>query len=229
MRTPRFQKRDLGYMAITRKRSRMSLNIDQQRLLEAAAAAVKTAWCEQWMMIEEEDKTIAAEYLMTTSVARGLSAVAGGRVRIERLVGRAFRNAIVRGMCNTPVPAACGQGRIDVLVSEDSLGFKPYCLVELKREFKRPAIESDADRIARLIGHTGPKLPDIFGFCLFPLFPAPAETSPHDNESSQKVEREKVIFLRDALAASHLTEPFDYCAEFSRMFRHSAFCRGGDL
>jgi hypothetical protein len=181
----------------------MTLNTDQQKLLDTAAAAVKTAWCDQWTMIEEEDRTIAAEYLMTTAVARGLSAVAGGRVRIERLIGRAFRNTIVRSMCTTPVPSACGQGRIDVFVSEDGSGFKPYCLVELKREFNRSAIESDADRIARLIEHTGPKLPDIFGFCLFPLFPAPAETSPHDNESSQKVEREKVIFLRDALAASH--------------------------
>ena len=173
----------------------MSLNTDQQRLLEAAAAAVKTAWCEQWMMIEEEDKTIAAEYLMTTAVARGLSAVAGGRVRIERLIGRAFRNAIVRSMCTTPVPSAYGQGRIDVFVSEDSSGFKPYCLIELKREFTRPAIESDDDRIARLIAHTGPKLPNIFGFCLFPLFPAAAETSPDDYDPSQKVERGKVISL----------------------------------
>jgi hypothetical protein len=181
----------------------MTLNTDQQKLLDTAAAAVKTAWCDQWTMIEEEDRTIAAEYLMTTAVARGLSAVAGGRVRIERLIGRAFRNTIVRSMCTTPVPSACGQGRIDVFVSEDGSGFKPYCLVELKREFNRSAIESDADRIARLIEHTGPKLPDIFGFCLFPLFPVPDDSSLPDYGPSVKAERKKVDSLKDALASSH--------------------------
>jgi hypothetical protein len=194
----------------------MTLNPKQQELLNKAAEAVKTAWDEQWTMIEEEDRTIAAEYLMTTAVARGLSAVAGGRVRIERLIGRAFRNTIVRGMCKTPVPSACAQGRIDVLVSEDINGFKPYCLVELKREFNRSAIENDADRIARLIDHTGTKLPDIFGFCLFPLFLESSPSSPNDYEPSKKKALEEVGYLKNSLASSH-QELIIYMQDFSEV------------
>lgn len=195
----------------------MSLNTDQHKILEAAASAVKTAWREQWMMIEEEDKTIAAEYLMTTSVARSLSALAGGRVRIERLIGCAFRNMVMRRHCSTPIPSAYGQGRIDVMVTEDSYGFLPYCLIELKREFSRSAIEHDADRIAVLIEHTVPKLPDIFGFCLFPLILSADATSPCNYVSSRKTERGKVNLLVGALANAHPTLLINerYFSEFS--------------
>ena len=195
----------------------MLLNTDQRKLLDAAATAVRTAWCDQWTMIEEEEDSIAAEYLITTSVALALSAAANGRVRIERLIGRSFCNAVMRQMCSTPVPPAWGQGRIDVVVCTDGSGLIPCCLVELKRGFTRPTIESDADRIACLIGHTGPKLPDIFGFCLFPMIHKSTETLLTDYEPSRKAKREQVLVVRDELAALHpnLTISVESFPEFS--------------
>lgn len=179
----------------------MPLNSNQNQLLQSAAQGVKTAWNEQWTMLDEDDKSLAAEYLMTSAVARNLSALAPGRVRIERLIGRAFRNVIARQFCTTPVDASYSQGRIDVVVNEDNSGFKPLCLIELKREFNRSAIESDASRIAYLIECTNAKLPDIFGFCLFPVIISPDAVQGLDYQIPLNAEIAKIDALKQCLEA----------------------------
>lgn len=181
----------------------MVLNDDQNSLLDAAAKAVSCAWDEQWTMIEEVESTLAAEYLMTTAVARALAQLKPGCVRIERLIGRAFRNSIMRGLCTTPVPAELRQGRIDVVVAADAHHIKPYCLVELKRKRDTSIIFKDADRIARLISHTGPTLTDIFGFCLFPIILHPRPTDPPDYETPRDTEIDQVRKMVQRLQGAH--------------------------
>ena len=181
----------------------MNLDNVQRSLIDAAASAVSDAWREQWTMIEEQESTLAAEYLMTTAVARALAERKPGCVRIERLIGRAFRNRRMRDRCKTPVPAELSQGRIDIVVAEDGSHITPYCLVELKRKRDLPGILKDANRIARLISHTGPKLPEIFGFCLFPLNVSPKPTNPPDYTAPRDIEFDRVRELVSGLQKTH--------------------------
>lgn len=155
-------------------------------------------------MLEEDDPVLAAEYLITTSVARALAVVEPGHVRVERLIGRAFRNAIMRRLCSTVVPMAMSQGRIDVVVSEDDNHIKPFCLIEVKRDTSNlRLIEADADRLSILIEHTFGNLPDLFGFCIFPLMLTPDSTSPSDYTVSRRSALAKVDGIIQSLRTAH--------------------------
>jgi hypothetical protein len=180
-----------------------SVTPTQQKFLDLAAAALPSAWRDQWSMIEEDDPVIAAEYLLITSVAQALGHHVPGRVRIERLIRRAFRNAVMRGKLAAPVPAYLRQGRIDVVVAEDAHHFIPACLVELKRDTNAAAIEADADRMAILLTCTGANLPDLFGFCLFPIILSPDPAHSLDFSGSRAAELAKVTATIMSLRRAH--------------------------
>lgn len=68
----------------------------QQAIIETAVQALCDAQREQWEMIEEELPVLAAEYLITTAVARALAKeIAPGLVKVERLIRHAFRNTMM--------------------------------------------------------------------------------------------------------------------------------------
>ncbi len=180
------------------------MNQQQKNLLTTAANALPDAWREQWSMIEDDEEILAAEYLATTAVARALSDLSPGRVRIERLIRRTFCNGPMRwDHIQTPVPACFRQGRIDVTVFSDETHFLPKCLVEVKRNMNLGLIEADADRMARLITFTKPSLSDLFGFCLFPVVFAPLPTDPPDYVFPKAIELKKVQQMVNRLRAAH--------------------------
>jgi hypothetical protein len=155
-------------------------------------------------MIEEDEPILAAEYLATVAVALALSNLAPGCVRIERLIGRAFCNGIMRHQyIQHPVPHALRQGRIDVVVASDNNHFVPSCLVEIKREPNIPLIRADVDRMAVLIECTKPNLPDLFGFCLFPLRLFPLPSTRPDYGTPRKAELAKVTQVQSSLQKDH--------------------------
>ena len=157
------------------------MNRVQQKLLNAAARALSKAWQDQWSMIEEVERVLAAEYLATVEVALALSNLAPGRVRIEHLIRNAFCNGIMRNQhTQKPVPSRLRQGRIDVTVVAHTNALIPSCLVELKRNENLLLIKKDAERIAVLIECTKASVADLFGFCLFPLRFLPLPETPLD-------------------------------------------------
>lgn len=183
----------------------MALNADQQAILNAAAAAVRGAWQEQWSMIEDLEEVLGAEYLMTGAVARSLAELKPGQVRIEKLVRRAFFNSVMRRRCATPVPPMLRQGRIDVVVSSDTEQLEPYCLVELKRNDRMTDIAADADRIATLLHCTGPYLPSLFGICLFPIILKAEPSDPPSYARSRASRMASVKNLAANLRTMHAT------------------------
>jgi len=143
---------------------------------------------------------MAAEYLLTVTVAQALADVCPGKIRIERLIRRAFCNGFMRMKKGIAIAEDFGTGRIDVVIAEDTNHALPECLIEIKRNINLKEITKDANRIARLINYTNGKLPKLFGVCLFPLILYPTSYDPNNYDKERQSHITKINQLLGLLS-----------------------------